>query len=164
MTTPASVRLIVAAVRDGGGPALVEDLGDAEIEHLDRAVRPDLDVGRLQVAMHDALLMGGFERVGNLAGDAESVLDRQRASVEALGERRSTDQLEHQRRASSRVHHPVDRRDVGVVQRGHDAGFTLEAGEAGAIAGEPLGKHLSAVHGPAGTRPARRRASPRRRL
>ena len=40
----------------------LQRLGQAEVEHLDRAVRPDLDVGRLQIAVDDALLVRGFER------------------------------------------------------------------------------------------------------
>jgi hypothetical protein len=43
----------------------------AEIEHLHRAVRGDLDVRRLQVAVDDALLVGGVERVRDLPRDGE---------------------------------------------------------------------------------------------
>ena len=35
--------------------------------------RADFDVGRLQIAMDDALVVRGFERVGDLAGDRQRV-------------------------------------------------------------------------------------------
>ena len=41
-------------------------LRQAEVEHLHDAVRSQLDVGRLQVAVDDPLLVGGFERLGDL--------------------------------------------------------------------------------------------------
>ena len=41
----------------------------AEVEHLHGAVRADLDIGRLEVAMRDAEFVRGLERVGDLPGD-----------------------------------------------------------------------------------------------
>ena len=41
-------------------------LGEAEVEHLDLAVGRDLDIRRLQIAMDDARLVRGVERLGNL--------------------------------------------------------------------------------------------------
>lgn len=34
-------------------------------------------VGRLQIAMHDALLVRGFQRAGDLLGDRHCVIDRE---------------------------------------------------------------------------------------
>ena len=56
----------------------IQRFGETEVEHLHRAVGADFDVRGLQIAMDDALLVRGFERVGDL------LRDRQR-----LGERRS---------------------------------------------------------------------------
>jgi hypothetical protein len=59
-------------VRDVGRLAARGDrLGEPEIEHLDRSVRPQLDVRGLQVAVDDSLFVGRFERVGDLPGDLE---------------------------------------------------------------------------------------------
>ena len=44
----------------------LQRLRQTEVEHLHRAVGADLDVGRLQIAMDDALLVRGFERLGDL--------------------------------------------------------------------------------------------------
>ncbi len=60
--------------------------GEAEIEHLDRAVLPYLDVARLQIAMNDPLSMCGVERLGNLLRDGQRFVDRQRAGCELLGQ------------------------------------------------------------------------------
>ena len=51
--------------------AALRRLGDAEVEHLDRAVGSDLDVRRLEIAMDDAPLVRGFERIGDLSRDRQ---------------------------------------------------------------------------------------------
>ena len=72
-------------------------LGQAEVEHLDGAVRTHLDVGGLQVAVNDALLVSGFERLSDLARDRQRLVERQRALRDAIGKRGTFDELEHQR-------------------------------------------------------------------
>ena len=52
-------------------------LGEAEVEHLHRAVGADLDVGGLEIAMDDALLVRGVERVGDLARDRQRLGERE---------------------------------------------------------------------------------------
>ena len=53
-------------------------LRQPEVEHLHRAVRRDLDVGRFQIAVDDALLVCRLERLGDLARDRECLRNRQR--------------------------------------------------------------------------------------
>ena len=53
------VGLTVAA--SAGHDIRLHDLGQAEVEQLHRAVRPQLDVGGLEIAMDDALLVRRFE-------------------------------------------------------------------------------------------------------
>ena len=48
----------------------VERPRETEVEKLDGAIRPDLDVGGLEVAVDDAVLVRGIERVDDLARDA----------------------------------------------------------------------------------------------
>ena len=52
-------------------------LRQAEVEHLHRAVGADLDVRGLQIAMDDALLVRGFERLGDLLRDRQRFVDRE---------------------------------------------------------------------------------------
>ena len=51
------------------GAARVEPLGDAEVDHLGAPVRRDDDVGGLEVAVHQARLVGRGEPGGHLARD-----------------------------------------------------------------------------------------------
>ena len=50
-------------------------LGQTVVEHLDRAVGPQFDVGRLQVAVNDPLLVCGFEGLGDLLRDGACLID-----------------------------------------------------------------------------------------
>jgi hypothetical protein len=79
-----------------------------------RAVRAYLDVGRLQIAMDDLLLVRGFERVGDLARRCDGFVEWQRAARDAIGERGSRDIFENE---CARSFEPVYGGDVRVVQR-----------------------------------------------
>ena len=81
----------------------VERLGQAEVEHLDRSVVPDLDVRGLEVAMDDALFVRRFERVRNLAGDGNGLVDRDSGRLgKALGKRRPVHELHDERACAAR--------------------------------------------------------------
>ena len=120
--TPACVaaRLMVGEwVRPAAeaGPAL-ERLGEPEVEHLDPALGRDLDVGGLQVAVDDAVLVRLLERLRDLERDAGGLLHRDGAALDAVGERVAGDQLHHQRGGALALLEAVDRRDVRMVERG----------------------------------------------
>ena len=55
-----------------------------EVQHLHRAIVPDLDVRRLQIAMDDTLLVRGFERLGDLPGNRQRLVQRDRAMHDSL--------------------------------------------------------------------------------
>ena len=63
------------------GAAALERLGEAEVEHLHLAFGRDLDVGGLEIAVDDALVVRRFERLGNLPRDAERLDQRDRAAL-----------------------------------------------------------------------------------
>ena len=82
--------------------------------------------------MHDAALVRGIERVGNLPGDRQrSAIGMRRRvaaiAVDDLGERLSIDQLQHQRVNAVMLLQPVDGGDVGMIERGQRTRFALEA-------------------------------------
>jgi hypothetical protein len=54
---------------------LARDACDSEIEHLDDPGRRDLDVGRLEIAVNDALVVRGLERQRDLAGDQQRLFE-----------------------------------------------------------------------------------------
>src|SRR5262245_26572246 len=61
-----------------------ERLRQPEIEHLHHAIVLHEDVGRLEIAMDDSTLVRRFERLGELPGDRDRVLDRQRSACDTL--------------------------------------------------------------------------------
>ncbi len=73
--------------------------------------------------MDDAALVRRLERFRDLAGDSEGLVDRQRSGSDPLGQGRTLDQLEHQRRRAAAQIESVDLPDVRVVQRGQRFGF-----------------------------------------
>ena len=80
--------------------------------------------------MDDAGIVRGFERQGDLMRDGQRLVGRDRALRDAVGERGSFDQFQHERRLAILLLEAVDGRDVRVVQRGQDLGFALEPREA----------------------------------
>ena len=50
-------------------------LGESEVENLDLPPGGDLDVGRLEISMHDALGVCGLQTLGNLPGDIDRLVD-----------------------------------------------------------------------------------------
>ena len=62
---------------------LARGLGEAEIENLDHAGGREFDVGRLQIAMDDAILVGRFQAFGDLPRDGDGFFERQRAARSA---------------------------------------------------------------------------------
>ena len=95
-------------------------------------------VGGFQVAVDDASFMCGFEGVGDLLNDEESFVDGDCPLRDALSQRWPFGQLQHQRPRVAALFEPVDLRDVGMVQRGEDSGFTWEPGQAFRIIGEQV--------------------------
>ena len=116
--------------------------GEAKIQHLDGAVRPDLDVGGLQVPVDDSLRMGRVERVGDLPCHRQRLVECERAVREPIGERRPFDQLENQGVDGFRFFEAEDRSDIGVTQRRQHLRFALEASKTIWITRERVRKDL----------------------
>jgi hypothetical protein len=66
--------------------------------------------------MDDPLLVRRFERLCDLLGAEERIIDRDWAFRDAVSERRAFDQFHHQCRRAVALLQPVDLRDVGMVQ------------------------------------------------
>ena len=99
----------------------IDRLGQTEVENLDRAVRSQLDVGRLQIPVNDAGVVRGFKRLGNLAGNGDGFVNRDRSAGDAVGEGVARHQL-HDERARGGMISPRFLRsenlgDVGMIQR-----------------------------------------------
>ena len=63
-----------AAHRLHGSMPVASQLGKSEIQNLRLPAIGDEDVGRLDIAVNDALAMGYVERVGDLDADVEQLV------------------------------------------------------------------------------------------
>ncbi len=82
-----------------------------------------------EIPVDDALLVGRLERLGDLTRDRQRLLQGNRPLLQALGERRTLDQLQYERRRVRSVLETVDRGDVGMVEGSEDLRFACEARE-----------------------------------
>src|SRR5438094_5579454 len=128
----------------------VKSFRKTEIEHLDRTVLGDLDIGRLEIAMDDPALVRGIERVGKLSRDRERLLQRNRTAHDPLREILTIDELHDDARRTAPVpdvglvqpFDPVHVRDIRMIQRSQHDGFALEAGETIGIASDRVWQYL----------------------
>ena len=129
--------------RSSAGGAGRLRLGQTEIEDLDPPLRRHLDVRGLEIAVDDPLAVGGVERLGELPGDAQDLVHGQRAGPnEALGQRLAVNELHDQEARVAGLFEAVDRRDVGMIERGEYPRLASEARQPGRVVRELLGKYL----------------------
>ena len=88
------------------------------------------------------LFVRGLDRFGNLPGDRQRLIERNRALRNAIRERRAFDELHHQSGHGVGAFEAVNVRDVRMIQRGENFGFALEAGEPLDIRRQGLRQHL----------------------
>ena len=79
--------------------------------------------------MDDPLLVCGLERVGNLTGHGQRLVERNGPARDPLRQVLAGDELHDQRRDAVRVLQPVNGGNVGVIQRCEDFRFALEPGQ-----------------------------------
>ena len=73
--------------------------------------------------------VGGAQRLGDLAGDREGLVERQRPPREQLRQVLTVDQLHHDHRRFGLLE-AKHLRDVGMIQCGERLRFLLEPGQA----------------------------------
>jgi len=131
-------------------PRLLPRLGEAEVEDLDGPFGCDPDVGRLQVTVDDALVVGRPQSDRDLRGDLERLGDGQRARREAVAEILSSDELHDQegpfpvrrRHIVTDPFDPVKRRHVRVVDAREQPRLALETGQSVPVGRELLREQL----------------------
>ena len=79
--------------------------------------------------MDDVARVRGVERHRNLHAEVDDLIDRQRASLDALLHRPALEQLHHDEGPPLVLAELVDRTDVWVFQRRRQPGFALEPGQ-----------------------------------
>ena len=106
----------------------VQDLGDAEVEQLGHAVGAHQHVGRLDVAVHDALVMRVRQRRGDLLQEQQALLQIQILPLTPQVERKPLHELHDEVAAAILGHAAAEQaRDVRVVERVQHLALQLEA-------------------------------------
>src|SRR5271155_187705 len=103
------------------------DLRQSEIENLRVPALRDKNIGRLDVAMNDALGVSGVERIGDVNGQRNGCFDLYRPTVNAMLQGQPVQKLHGDERASAVFGNFIDGANVGMVQRGSSAGFAAES-------------------------------------
>ena len=114
----------------------VESFRETEVEHFHGAVGADLDVGRLEIAMDDALLMRRLERLRDLLRDRQRLVEWNRATRDALRQIVALDEFHHEGGDARTFFEPVDGGNVRMIQRREDFGLALKARQSVGISGK----------------------------
>ena len=85
-------------------------LCQTEVQHFDCAFRRDLDIGWLQVAVSDSLVVRTFQRLRHLECTVECNIKRQRAA-----QRFPFHKFQNQKGRLSRLLQSIDRGDIRMI-------------------------------------------------
>ena len=113
-----------------------------EVQHFHDAIGAHLDVGRLQIPMDDADLVRGLQRLRDLNGHANGVIERQRSAGQPAREVFALDHFHDQGGAGAAFIDAVNLRDVRMIERGQQHRFALKTCEAARIRCDPLRQDL----------------------
>ena len=120
-----------------------DDLGQTEIQNLGVPALGDKNVGRLDVAMNNALGMRGVESVGNLRLQARATVSFSTGlPADVVLQGHAVQKFHGDECLAVLLANVVDGADVGMVQRGRGLGFALKTSECLRVAGNFLGQEL----------------------
>src|SRR5579872_1070112 len=132
--------------RGFGGALSGRQLSQAEIENLGLAAFSDEDVGGLDVAMDDALGVGGIESVGDLNSYLHQRAGLQGAPQHQVGESAALEILHGQEGATIVLADFEYGANIGMIEGGGGAGFALKTLQSLGIARQVLGEKLERDH------------------
>ena len=119
---------------------------DAEVDHVDELAGRDEDVARLDVAVHDAVGVGGIQRLGDLGDQVDGPVGRQRtALLDQRAEVGPVDQAHVDEQPAVDLAVVVDRDDVRLPQPRDGVGLTLEPALVLGSSESAVGSSLSAT-------------------
>ena len=106
----------------------VSELGETEVQELGPASRQH-HVAGFQVAVNDVLLVERVERLRDLCGDDQRLIEGNRATFETLGKRLALEKLHDEKGHAVVLSNVVKRADVRVTDSREGLRLTLEAFE-----------------------------------
>ena len=112
---------------------------------IDLAVWRHLGVGRFEIAVNDALLVGGFKGVNHLPRDWQGIAERERPACDQIRERLALDELQDDAGQTISLLQPVHRRDVGMIERRQELRLALKPRQPIGVLRESFGQHLTAT-------------------
>ena len=92
--------------------------------------------------MNNSFIVSGLKPLGHLLGDVERIFQVERTVFQLLTERFTLDILQDQETSVACPIKPVNRGDVGMVQRRKQLSLALEPGDPLHITGHLIGQHL----------------------
>ena len=111
------------------GVMIGEKLGEAKIQDFDAAAVGNENVGGLDVAMDDALFVGGVESIGKLDADFNGARNGKGAEGDGFVEGLAFEQLHGDEGAAILFFDGVNGANAGMIERGGRAGFAEETFE-----------------------------------
>jgi hypothetical protein len=148
MTQPGSVNAAWVGAEVSSGEFGSGQLGETKVEDLSSPPLGEENIGGLDVAVDDAFGVGGIERVGDLDGKLQKLVEWDRTRGKPLLQRLPRHELHGDEVLAVVLTDVVNGADVRVVQGGGGTGFAAEAfkrlGIAGKIVGEEFESNMAA--------------------
>ena len=142
MTLPGRVPASVTVCESGSRLAIADEFRQAEVEDLGETVARDHQVFRLEVAVHDARLMGLREPVGDRGGHLQRAPRLHRPGLQNLSQGLPLDELHAEIGLGLRLPEVVDGDDGRMVERRRCACLELEAAQPVGVVGQLRGQQL----------------------
>src|SRR5208337_2729824 len=125
--------------RAGGG---LGDLGQAKIKNFGVAALSDKNVCRLNVAMDDALGVGGVERIGDLDAQQKQRVEFHGTVADEMLQRCAVEVLHDDVGLAVLLAYVVDGADIGMIEGGCGSSLAAEALERLAVSGYIFGEEF----------------------
>ena len=108
------------------GVDILEHLGKTEVSQDQPVFGAHQDILRLDIPVNDTHFVGAIQGGGDLFQVFRDLFQRQPARTQKRRKRPTRNKRHHQEGAAGQQAKVMDGQDVGMVERGHGAGFQLK--------------------------------------